>query len=198
MLLGFGWYDIGIMEPTQTNNPQQPEPKKSFWAKLFGGGKKDTTQPVMPPTLPTQPEPSSTPPFSPPTLSQQDAPSISESAGQQISPSTPTSPPVSEPISQPVAEVTPEDANAVDAALNALPEIPPQEPIAAPAPPQESTIPPTPPSDPMVTPTPSNPAPTPPLPTPPHPPVAEEAPSTDPTQEQDDSNNRPPLTPPIR
>lgn len=172
------------MEPTQTN-PTPQEPKKSFWAKLFGGGKKQDTTPQPPQIVP-------------PTA-QAPSPQVNDSSFATNIP-TGTPEPVETnnlhitPATQPTPEVSPEDANAVDAALSALPEVPSQPPINA-------TPPPVPPSDPMVTPapTPSQDIPQTPVnpPSSPLPPPDPIAPPSAPTQPQPDENtqNRPPQAP---
>ncbi len=190
------------MEPTQTNStpPQQPEPKKSFWAKLFGGGKKQ--QASISPQSNTQD-----------TLNSQDVSfkSAEPEVVQQppvgsVEPSTADTPTVpSTPLSPTTPDVTPEEASAVDAALNTLSSpLPssPQSPSFTSAPPNSGI--PTPPSDPMVTPAPNPnpvvpPSAVPPLAAPSNPSQPSiESPVSDSDQQSQNSDERPPLTPPLR
>lgn len=141
MLYYSGWYDIAIMEQTQTPNEPQ-EPKKSFWAKLFGGGK--PASPTPPPVQRNDPA--------------ADASTSTSAFASDVQPET-TIPPV--PPADSAWNASPADASAEQAPANdaALPS--PAETPVPPVPTWRDTPAgvaeplaevPTPPSDPMVTP----------------------------------------------
>lgn len=153
------------MEPTQNNTPH--EPKKSFWQKLFGGGDKPATPSVTPPAEPVVPVPPVNNDFSNPSANNSSFTPSPGTAGNDISrPGFSSTPPAPSSGASTLEEVTPQDTAAVDAALNDLPSV--DAPVATTSTPLSSSwsspsssatsahdIPPVPPSDPMVTPAPA-------------------------------------------
>jgi len=151
----------------------QPEKKQSFWAKLFGGGKKQDAIPPTPPVDPAVNTPAPSEPTTPATdfsanssfgadtssTPAVDAAPEPEPAPFMPEPSAPAVdeqplPPINGPEdaampAAPAEEVPEADVSKVDEALNSLPPLPvaPDEPSAAPA----GEIP-QPPVDPMVNP----------------------------------------------
>ncbi len=151
-------------------NSQTPQPpqKQSLWAKLFGGGKKDTPAPVAPTTPPpaadatvAQPDSDMSTSFSAPdTMPATESPVVdpvetTPMPGADVLPASDSTmaPAMDMPTSSPapdVEQVPQEDVSKVDEALNALPPLP----VAADEPPTMDSLSdvPQPPVDPMVTP----------------------------------------------
>lgn len=158
------------MKSIMDMNSQTPQPpqKQSLWAKLFGGGKKDTPAPVAPTTPPQAADAAAAQPSSDmsTSFSTSDTMPVTESPvvdpvettpmpGADVLPASDATmaPAMDMPTSSPapdVEQVPQEDVSKVDEALNALPPLPvtPDEPPTTDV---LSEVP-QPPADPMVTP----------------------------------------------
>lgn len=179
------------MDQTQNTPPQAP--KKSFWAKLFGGGKTDST-PVTPPSI--EPATGSNPAADVPASAVN---SPTEASTPSSSWSTSASPTVDTPSNKPSSQVPLQDTTpaATEPAIAPVPSWRDTPATTGPADPV-----PVPPSDPMVTPLQTAEPPTPVQPTEPSSfgvvPQPDDNTSQAPASDASADSNRPSITPPTR